>query len=424
VNKSSMLFFLLVFVFRVLLEISYINVINPVFSYAGFHVNFSYINYLISWIIFLSGFLFLANRILRVSDYFFVIMFLVIITPMCILFGYDTERSLVPLGVSIGSVWIIYFVVNKKTISFRTLPIFKGGLTLVVLVASLFVVFLILWYALSGVSFNFNLMEVYDFRIKNRDLAGGGILNYTNGWTYNVFNMTLFSIALLARRYVIAVFIFAIQAYFFAASAHKSVLFIPFIILSLFFYFRKTNSAVFIPALLSSIVALTLSTYYFLGDTLASSVLSRRIFFIPSSLTFTYFEFFNDNPKVIWSNSVLSSFLEYPYDQGQSMSKVIGNFLGSPDMAANNGFISSGYGHAGLFGVFFYSLVVGFILRFLDHITDNLVPLWFALSLCVVPLASLIMSSDLFVVLLTHGFIVAILIILLVRSKIYAPDSL
>ena len=89
------------------------------------------------------------------SDYFFVIMFLVIITPMCILFGYDTERSLVPLGVSIGSVWIIYFVVNKKTISFRTLPIFKGGLTLVVLVASLFVVFLILWYALSGVSFNF-----------------------------------------------------------------------------------------------------------------------------------------------------------------------------------------------------------------------------------------------------------------------------
>jgi hypothetical protein len=420
VNKSSILFFLLVFVFRVLLEISYINVINPVFSYAGFHVNFSYINYLISWIIFLSGFLFLASRILRVSDYFFIVIFLVVITPICILFGYDTERSLGPLGVSVGSLWIIYFVVNKKTISFRTLPIFKGGQTQVVLVSSLFVVFLIFWYALSGVSLNLNLMEVYDFRSENQDLAGGGILNYTNGWTYNVFNMTLFSIALLARRHVIAVFIFAIQVYFFAASAHKSVLFIPFIILSLYVYFRKNNSALFIPALLSSIVALTLSTYYFLDDIITSSVLTRRIFFIPSGLTFTYFEFFNDNPKVIWSNSVLSSFLEYPYDQGQSMSNVIGNFLGYEDRAANNGFIASGYAHAGLFGVFIYSLVIGFILRFLDHITDNLVPLWFALSLCVVPLASLIISSDLPTVLLTHGFIIALLIILLLRSKKYA----
>ena len=293
-NKPSILFVLLVFVFRVLLEISYINVINPVFSYSGFHINFSYINYLTSWIIFLSGFLSSAGRIFRVSDYFFIVIFLVVITPMCILFGYDAERSFFPLGVSVFSVWLIYFVVNTKTISFRTLPVFKGGLNLVVLVSSLFVVFLILWYALSGVSFNLNLMEVYDFRSKNQDLAGGGILNYTNGWTYNIFNMTLFAIALLARRYMLAVFIFVIQVYFFAASAHKSVLFIPFIILSLFFYFRKTNSAAFIPALFSSSVALTLSSYYFLGDTLTSSILVRRIFFIPSSLTFTYFEFFKN----------------------------------------------------------------------------------------------------------------------------------
>ena len=419
-NKPSILFVLLVFVFRVLLEISYINVINPVFSYSGFHINFSYINYLTSWIIFLSGFLSSAGRIFRVSDYFFIVIFLVVITPMCILFGYDAERSFFPLGVSVFSVWLIYFVVNTKTISFRTLPVFKGGLNLVVLVSSLFVVFLILWYALSGVSFNLNLMEVYDFRSKNQDLAGGGILNYTNGWTYNIFNMTLFAIALLARRYMLAVFIFVIQVYFFAASAHKSVLFIPFIILSLFFYFRKTNSAAFIPALFSSSVALTLSSYYFLGDTLTSSILVRRIFFIPGSLTFIYFEFFNDNPKVIWSNSVFSSFLDHPYAQGQSMSNVIGNFLGYPDRAANNGFIASGYAHAGLFGVLFYSLIVGLILRFLNHITDNLVPLWFALSLCVIPLASLTLSSDLFTVLLTHGFIVALLIILLVRSKTYA----
>ncbi|MDC1143554.1 hypothetical protein OAT22_00695 [Porticoccaceae bacterium] len=278
---------------------------------------------------------------------------------------------------------------------------------------------LIFWYLSSGVDLNLGPMRVYEYRSENQDKAGGGILNYIIPWTYKIFTMTLLAIALLGRRYYLAVLILSVQVFFYAASAHKSVLISPLLILGLYFYFKKTNSAVIVLGVLSGVVALTLGTYYIFDDIVASSFVVRRALFIPSSFTFSYFEFFGSNPKVFWSNSLLSGFLDYPYGQDQSMALVIGGGIGYPDQNANNGFISAGFAHAGFFSIFLYSIVIGLILRFLNHVTENLLPLWFGLSLCVLPLASLLLSSDLLVVLLTHGFIIALLIITLVRSKKY-----
>ena len=101
------------------------------------------------------------------------------------------------------------------------------------------------------------------------------------------------------------------------------------------------------------------------------------------------------------------------------MTHVIGRYLGNEQSGANNGFISSGFAHAGIFGVFFYSLIVGLTLRMINDITFNKLPLWLALSLCVVPLRALLISSDLFTTFLTHGFIAALLLMILVRSPKY-----
>lgn len=422
-NKNFIAFSVMMVLLRVLLEVSYVNIISPYFGYSGFITLFTIENYLLSWMVYMTALLFSADRISRVSDCFFLMAVIGVITPICILFGYDADRSFAPLGASIVSLLIIYFVVNTKSITFRRVPIFRNGLGLVVLISSSFVAFLIFWYLASDVSLNLDPMRVYEYRSENQDKAGGGILNYIIPWTYKIFTMTLLAIALLGRRYSLAILILSVQVFFYAASAHKSVLISPLLILGLYFYFRKTNSVLIVPVVLSGVVALTLGMYYIFDDIFASSYVVRRVLFVPSSLTFSYFEFFASNPKVFWSNSLLSGFLDYPYGKDQSMALVIGEFIGYPDQNANNGFISAGFAHAGFFGIFFYSIIIGLILRFLNHVTENLLPLWFGLSLCILPLASLLLASDLLVVLLTHGFIVALFIITLVRSKKYANAS-
>lgn len=393
------------------------NVISSNFSYAGFRLSFSLFNYSVSWVIFLSGLFFLRDRLYQVSDIFYATGFLLIIVPLLVLYGYDIDRGLYPIIVSLVAMALAATVASIKSVSFRKLPTIKDGLRYVVFVSAFFVIFLVVWFYVSGVGFNLDLTKVYEFRRDNEKLAAGGLLSYTNNWTFKVFNMVLLAVALLYSRYFFAIVILLVQIYFFAASAHKGVLFSPFIILGVWFYFKRSNSLIFMPVALILVIFLSLVGYYVYGDLLSSSMFSRRLFFVPAHLTYAYFDFFSQNPNVFWSNSVLSSFSQYPYNVG--VSKVIGGFLGEPDMSANNGFVASGYAHAGIFGVFFYSLIIGMILRFLNHTTLNLLPLWFSISLSLTPIRTLIVSSDLFVVMLTHGFLVALILIFFARSKRY-----
>lgn len=417
-SKNWLSFYALIFLFRILLEISYFNVVAPHFSYQGFKTDFNILNYLVSWGVFLVTLTMVRDRITRVSDYFFITALLAVVTPLTVLYGYDQERSLIPVLYMLFALLIIYSIVRIKLISFKSLPTVKNGLSIAVWLSTIFVAFLVFWYYLSGVNLNLNFLRVYEFRADNAELAAGGILGYTNNWTYKIFSMVLFAVALMYRRYMLVLFIFLIQVYFFAASAHKGVLFLPLLVFGIWYYFRKTNSLLILPLAFSGIILLTLLTYFIFDSLFASSFFSRRVFFVPANLTFVYFDFFSYNPHVLWSNSVLASFLSYPYEA--SMAKVIGGYLGNENMGANNGFVASGFAHAGFLGVFIYALIIGFLLRIINDITYNALPLWFAVSLSVIPLRSLLMSSDLFTVMLTHGFIVALIIIFLSRSKKYA----
>ena len=152
-----------------------------------------------------------------------------------------------------------------------------------------------------------------------------------------------------------------------------------------------------------------------------TSLIARRVFFVPAKLTFDYFEFFSYNPHVYWSNSILKLFISYPYDY--PVGEVIGNHLGKTDLNANNGFVSTGFSHAGYFGIAIYIALVGALLRFLDYITNGFIPLWAALGLTVIPLRSFLISTDVFTTLLTHGLLVVFVILFLLRNQLVEVNS-
>ena len=361
----------------------------------------------------LFGFLIVKDRINKVSDYFFITAFLAVIIPLSVLYGYDYERSIFPLIITKSALLFVYFITETKFLSFKGIPTIKNGRKISIVICTTFVLFLVVWYKIKGVTYNLDFSKVYEFRRDNKDLASVGLLAYTNNWTYKIFNIFLFSFSLYRRRYFLALLVFILQVYFYAAAAHKVLLFLPIMVLAIWFYFKKTNNLIVVPFIFSMAILISIVTFYVFNDTLTSFLFSRRVFFVPAHLTFVYFEYFSQNAHVFWSNSILSQFITYPYDV--SMTHVIGRYLGNEDSGANNGFIASGFAHAGLLGVFFYSFIVGLILRLINDITLEAFPLWLAVSLCVVPLRSLLISSDLFTTMLTHGFLVALIIIFLVR---------
>lgn len=402
-------------IFRLLLDASYVYVISNVFSYEGFSFSFDRFSYIVSWIVFLLSLVFVRDRLLKVSDYFFTTALLAVIAPLTSLYGLDSTRPLIPVVVVVISIYLVSVITRVRLFSFKNLPFVASGELVAIGLSSFFVIFLVVWYLLTGVGLNLDFSKVYELRNENAELAAGGLLAYTNNWTYQIFSVFLMALSLFHRRYAWFVVLVVVQIFFFAASTHKTILFLPILLLGVWFYFRKSSSLTILPIMFSGVIILTLFSYLILDDYWLSSLFSRRVFYVPANLTFVYFEFFSENPKVFWSNSVLSGLISYPYDM--TLTHVVGLYLGEEDLGANNGFVASGYAHAGLFGVSFYVLIIGLILRLINDISYNTMPIWLAVSLCIVPIRALLISSDLFTVMLTHGFIIAIILIYLVRAK-------
>ena len=414
-DKNLYKFIFCICLFRLLLEFSYVNVMSTVFAYDGYTLDFNRVNYIFSWVFYLITLLFVEDRMAKVSDFFFITALLSVVAPITVIYGYDSSRDLVAVLTLIFSLFFVKFITTFKFISFKKLAIVKNGISIVVIISLIFVFFLVIWYFFSGVNLNLNFNKVYDFRGDNAELAGIGILRYINNWTYQIFNVTLFAIALLHKKYFFAFFIVVIQTYFFAASAHKIVFFLPLLVFSVWFYFGRTNSLVALPISFILLLIPALIYFYYSENLFIPSLIIRRVFFVPANLAFAYFEFFSFNPKVFWSNGILSSFLSYPYDL--SLTHMIGRFIGYDGMGANNGYVASGFAHAGYFGVLFYSIILGLLLKLIDDMTYNKLPLWFSVAISIAPLRTALINSDLFTTMLTHGLFISLIIIFLSRSN-------
>lgn len=407
-------FWVSVLIFRGVLDLSYCIFVSELYEYAGFNFYLNVGGYALSWVFMIASLFVVDFRLNKVSDYFFVIAVLGVIAPLTSLYGLS-GRSAFPVVVSILAIMLMCLIVSLRFVKAPKIPFFVGGEIKAVALSLIMLLVLIAWYFLSGAVryFNLNLLRVYEYRELSAGVAGVGVMSYVNGWVYGVFSVFLFSFALLKRRFFFAFVVFAVQVFFFGVSAHKSVLFFPVMVAGIWFYFRKTDRLIIVPTIFSLVVLASLFLWFVFDFPVPASLFVRRVFYVPALLTYDYFSFFESNAHVFWSNSIFSRFLDYPYHL--SLTALVGEYNGT-NAAANNGFISSGYAHAGLLGVLVYSIVFAVFLRCVDIYSKDL-PVWFALAIMVVPYRSALISSDLFTVMLTHGLLVAAMLLLLVRRS-------
>lgn len=399
------------------MDYSYVNILTVDFSAVGYKLNYDEFRYSLSWIFYIFSLATVRQRMLLISDYFFITILFGVTAPLLIIWGLDYERSSTPVVANVFSILIIYLLVRFRSgfkVGFDFY--FKDGFTVAIVISLLLTFYLVFWYPISGVRFNLDFSKVYEFRDMNSELSSPGFLAYLNTWVYKIFACFALSYFLLKKRYTLVVLIVSIFIFYFGANSHKSVLFTPLLIISMWLYFRKYNSIVAIPIGFSLIVLLSNASYYYFDDIWLSALFPNRVFLIPAHLTFKYFEFFEVNEYVFFSNSFLKYFLEYPYNL--NLNDLIGEYDNKPGAAANNGYLSSAFAQGGLVVIFLYSIVIAFILRFFDgFIKNGLLPLWFLLSITAVPIRDFSISIDLLTTLLTGGLFVLILILFLIRKR-------
>ncbi len=408
-----LVFFVLLFLFRVSLDFLYVQCISQKWAYAGFELNPDLLKIIESYILYGLLLLIQKPKAEKPSDVFILVMFIGVLAPLLSMYGLANQARATVYMVILS---YIFAVVLAKGRPFKIPVIPKSYFVGLCLAAGACAV-VAAWFIVRGglAYFNINLLKVYQFRAITGQLLNIGVFSYLNIWAVKVFSIALLSLFLLKRRFVLAAGIIGCQVFFFGVTGHKSTLFYPFLVLFFYFFFRKdTQHKLYrIPLSISLLWCFSYVIYIAGGPILFVSLFVRRVFFVIAKNTFDYYTFFSMNPKIFWSNKFFSKFIDYPYHVSPAI--LIGEWQGS--MAhVNNTFLSTGYMHAGLVGVIVYGLLCGILLRGIDSLSRK-IPLWFVLSVTFIPMFSLITSADFFTALLTHGIAVSCVMLWLFRGK-------
>ncbi len=394
------------------LEVGYRLYVSPVHGYSGFVLELSVLKYAEAWIIYLFLLFWAPAKLQRPSDYFINFLLFGLMTPLLVFYGLADQAR--------GHLYIVLFGYAMVDL-FRhgpvlRLPVLREGPVLAVgliLVGALGVSFWLVWSGGTNF-FNLDLTAVYDYRRDVGAVISEGVMGYLNNWAYKVFGPALLAVALWKRQFWLAGLVFVLHVYWFGVSSHKSVLFFPFLVLFLWVWFRRTRALSIVPFAMTGVVVAVLLVYLITDYGLPASMFIRRVYFVIANNTFYYYEFFSSNELVYWSNSVLSRFLEYPYEMNPA--RVIGDSRGT-ESHVNNSFLSTGYMHAGIWGIALYGILGGLIFRVVDSVSAAGVPIWVAIAVLIVPSQSLLLNADLPTALLTHGMAVGLLILLLLRAS-------
>jgi hypothetical protein len=271
--------------------------------------------------------------------------------------------------------------------------------------------------------FNLDIDKVYDFRREASDkLPPIFAYLYSNVSTTLIPILIVFSI--VRRNYALLLISFIIAILLFGMSHHKGVIFGP-VFIALFYLLlsrpilRKYMLYIFLLIPIISLLEISY-TRNFIGieePSYLTSLIVRRVLFVPSMLDLTYIEFFSANPKYYWSGSSLLSWaLQNPY--GITAPHLIGfDHFADLDTSANTGIVGSGYSNAGIFGVFIYSASTGILIALLNSY-GNKIDAAVVSAISLTSVFNIVTSTDFLTSFLTHG------LLLLIFSLAFCPRDL
>ena len=392
-----------------LLHWAYVVYIAPVFSY----LQYAYrppdpVGYGVALALVAGLALLMPRRIVRPSQFIVWVLFIITVIPSLVVpqwapaLSYSEALQLtVWVGVCFG------LVVGLGT--HRTLREFVPRYPLPahtyrLVVGAVFVALMGYAVAVTGLDLSLpSLDDVYGVRGEFRsEAAANPALAYAFPLLETLISPMMVAFGLWDRRPLWVLAGVVGQLYIYAAEGSKTAFFSPLAIALVFLLVRRGRAMIGSVALLGAagIVVAAIA----IGDT---SLFVRRLLITPGLVTAGYVRVFDDAPKAHLAHSVLSRFLDYPYDADPA--DVVGRwFFGNPQTHANTGWLGDGYANFGYPGMLAASVILVVVLWMIDDATKGL-PLGYA-CLLVLPHALTLCESAILTSILTHGIFVAIVL--------------
>lgn len=419
---KRMAFFIWCILYRLCLDIGYSKIVAEYFEYFGFVVAPTFLLKLYSWIIF-SVFTALTYKCYqnkeRLSDEIVFVLFLLSVVPTTTMIGYGQY----PVGfiVCISIYWLAFFLVhhlfvlgNMRFVSRgKNKPYYEYVLMLIFLLLVSVIIYISGRY--THFRLHFNLLTVYELRNEAAGYNLPAILRYLYGWSRVA--IPVFIIYFFCRnKKILGWACFFIQMLNFAIDGSKTVFFLALFAV-IIAHLPKMKLAFlnwFILRGMTCLYTLCILIYKFAGNVVPISLFMRRILFVPAYLEWAYYDFFLDKTPDFFRASFLRHLgLQTPYP---NLVNMIGGIYGnSYETNANNGLFSDAITNWGHIGILIMPFFLCLVLCMLDDSSKKLDSRVYILS--ALYLSIVLTNTFLMTVLLTHGLLIVMIILFLMKRE-------
>jgi len=413
-KKSTVLSFLSLFIYKIVLDFSYYFIIHPIWNYMGFVLNINILKIVESYMMLFIVFILIPKSYNKISNIAIWLLLLMSYVPMLSLFGMANEPRLYMYSVTLFWILIFLFYRTIFKISLRSI---KKAQSIIILWA-IFIIFIIidfvLIYRYLGFSLHFNLKQVYNIRAKyvSKNIS---FSDYLFNWSAYIVDPVFFAIFWIKRKWIFVTLIVVLQLLLFSGTGMKSYLFaIPFVLLLMWVVKCKYPFSLVSISFAGGVI-FGMFSYLLINDRWITSLFTRRTLFVPAELSFYYYDFFSKHGFLFLSSQrIFREFFKYPYKLSPPH-LIAAVYFNNPLMSANNGIISDAYMNFGFVGLVLWAVIVVIILKLIDNFSSGKSSI---ITIAAVAMPVMFLSnSTLSTSLLTHGlFISLILLYLLPRG--------
>lgn len=362
-TKSS----ILLFIYKIILEFSYINYVHPTHGYEGFILNFNIIKMFESYMATLIIILFLPLSEKKPSSLAIKILYIIMITPILSIYYLKSESRIYFYGV------VFAFLITIISIKFRIIKLSNYKMKL-----DKWINFGLLFntIAVYGGMIYFNglpnlklldLMQVYIIRATIN--YGFNFMKYLVAWQGVIINPYLIIYNLEKSNIKLSIFFTILQITLYLITGNRAFFLYPVVIIALF-YFTKKRSIInmLIKSTIIGLIISLIAFHYKITRWLASLFIYRALF-LPAQISFQYYDYFSKNGFVKLSHSVFKRFFRTPvYDNNPVL--IIGEVF-YKNNHPNTGYLGDAYMNFGIPGMLIFSVLLGIILKLLDDLSNN-----------------------------------------------------
>lgn len=364
---------LLLVLYKISLDFTYLNIMVPLYGYAGYKNEFQVSNFLISSVVYLM-YIYIYIKLSKVESVSNNIVLLIItfyFIPILTLYSFNTVdgtffiySNIYFIMLSLVQILTPLLYVENNIKKYNVNIRIYNYLILICVILSLY-----LNIKYTGFRIIFNFFDIYDIR----DEASKYPMSRIELYLFNLLPIILAilsSYTLKFRNFFLLTLIIISEWLLFSIAGQKTIFFLTVLNIISYIVYNKN----ILKLILTAFIFVPLLGYFeYLVNKVTwiiAIVYDRTIFGIPY-LSYHYYEFFKKNPINFFRDGILGKFgMEsiYSIELGkiiaESMQKIQFN-------NANNGMIGNALSGIGTIGIIILPIVIVVSLRVLDLVTYN-----------------------------------------------------